>query len=411
MSWGLADQAVSSITNFMVGVFVARSLGASALGIFSLAGVTYGVILNISRGLATDPLAVRFSGVTTASWRSAVSRTSGVALVVGSIAGGVCALAGALMGGTLGAAFVVLGLVLPGLILQDSWRYAFFAAGEGRRAFVNDTVWALILIPTMMIAAIHGSVLRFLLAWGASGAVAAAYGYIQTRILPRPGGVRAWLKQQRDLAPRYLAENVSGSGATQLRMYGLGAIAGLANVGTVRGVELSFGPIQTVLMGVGLAAIPEAGRLLRRSTRRLIHFCLMLGVAQAVAALGWGLALQFLLPDGLGEYLLGPIWLTASALVLPMTLIVMMVSFSYGAAVGLRALGAARQSLRAQLVASAAFMGFGLAGAAVGGALGSTWGIAFASLLGAVTWWSIGLREFRAAQATGLTGSHVATTR
>lgn len=411
MSWGLADQAVSSITNFIVGIFVARSLGASAFGIFSLAWVTYGVILSISRGLATDPLAVRFSGVTTACWRSAVSRTSGVAVVVGLIAGGVCALAGALIGGALGTAFVVLGLVLPGLILQDSWRYAFFAAGQGGRAFMNDMVWAVTLIPAMMIAAIDGSVLRFVLAWGASGTVAAAYGYIQTRILPQPGGVRAWLKQQRDLAPRYLAENVSVSGATQLRMYGLGAIAGLADVGTVRGVELSFGPFLTVLMGVGLAAVPEAGRVLRRSARRLISFCLLLGGVQAAAALGWGLALQFLIPDGFGEYLLGPIWVTASALVLPMTLTVMMVSFSSGAAVGLRALGAARQSLRAQLFASAAFAGFGLAGAAVGGALGSAWGIAFGCLLGAVTWWSVGLRELRAAQVTNPTGSHAATTR
>jgi O-antigen/teichoic acid export membrane protein len=411
MGWGLADQAASSITNFIVGIVVARSLGASAFGIFSLAWVTYGVVLNISRGLATDPLVVRFSGVTTACWRSAVSKTSGVALVVGLIAGGVCALAGALIGGALGMVFVVLGFVLPGLILQDSWRYAFFAAGVGGRAFMNDMVWAVTLIPAMMIAATDGSVLRFVLAWGASGTVAAAYGYIQSRIMPQPKAVLAWLKQQRDLAPRYLAENVSVSGATQLRIYGLGAIAGLADVGTVRGVELSFGPFLTVLMGIGLAAVPEAARVLRRSVRRLIPFCLLLGGAQAAAALCWGLALQFLMPERFGEYVLGHVWVTASALVLPMTLTVMLVSFSYGAAVGLRALGAARQSLRAQLITSAAIVGLGLAGAAVAGALGSTWGFAFASLLGAVTWWSIGLREFRAAPVTESTGSHAATMR
>lgn len=411
ISWGLADQAVSSVTNFMVGIVVARSLGASAFGIFSLATVTYGVILNISRGLATDPLVVRFSGVTNACWRSAVSRTSGVALVVGLIAGGICALAGALIGGALGMTFVVLGLVLPGLILQDSWRYAFFAAGEGRHAFINDTVWAVTLIPAMMIAGIHGSVLQFVLAWGASGTVAAAYGYIQTRILPQPGGVRAWLKQQRDLAPRYLAENVSQSGASQLRMYGLGTVAGLADVGTVRGAELSFGPFLIVLTGIGLAAVPEAGRVLRRSAHQLIPFCLLLGATQATAALGWGLALKFLMPDGFGEYLLGPVWVTASALVLPVTLMTMIVSFSYGAAVGLRALGAARQSLRAQLFASAAYASFGLTGAVVGGALGSAWGVTFGSLLGAMTWWSIGLRQFRAAQATEPTGIHAATAK
>lgn len=41
----------------------------TAFGVFSLAWVTYGVVLNVSRGLATDPLVVRFSGVPGASWR------------------------------------------------------------------------------------------------------------------------------------------------------------------------------------------------------------------------------------------------------------------------------------------------------------------------------------------------------
>ena len=58
LSWGLADQAVSSITNLMVGLVVARSLERRpSSACFSLAWVTYGVIINLSRGLATDALA------------------------------------------------------------------------------------------------------------------------------------------------------------------------------------------------------------------------------------------------------------------------------------------------------------------------------------------------------------------
>ena len=65
------------MTNFAVGIYVARSLGVTAFGVFSLAWVTYGVVLNVSRGLATDPLMVRFSGVPDASWRGAVARLDG----------------------------------------------------------------------------------------------------------------------------------------------------------------------------------------------------------------------------------------------------------------------------------------------------------------------------------------------
>ena len=63
MGWGLADQIVSSLTNFAISIYVVHSLGAVQFGAFSLAYVTYGFALNASRGLATDPLMVRFSGI------------------------------------------------------------------------------------------------------------------------------------------------------------------------------------------------------------------------------------------------------------------------------------------------------------------------------------------------------------
>src|SRR5215475_12250426 len=81
LSWGLADQAVSSMTNFAVGIYIARTLGLIAFGTFSLAWVTYAVAVNLSRGLATDPLLVRFSGVPVARWRAAMAQSSSTALL------------------------------------------------------------------------------------------------------------------------------------------------------------------------------------------------------------------------------------------------------------------------------------------------------------------------------------------
>ncbi len=120
LSWGLADQAVSSLSNFVVGVFVARELGVAAFGVFSLAWVTYGMVLNVSRGLATDPLTVRFSGVAEGTWRTASARASGTAVLVGVVFGLLSMLAGLALGGAVGSAFVALGVVAPGLLLQDS---------------------------------------------------------------------------------------------------------------------------------------------------------------------------------------------------------------------------------------------------------------------------------------------------
>ncbi|MFB6770155.1 hypothetical protein [Streptomyces sp. NPDC056337] len=386
LSWGLADQAASSISNFAVGIYVARSLGLTAFGVFSLAWVTYGVVLSVSRGLATDPLVVRFSGVPEGSWRAAVARSSGTALGVGTAVGAVCLVVGLGMGGRVGPAFAGLGLMLPGLLLQDAWRYSFFAAGQGRKAFVNDVVWGVALVPAMVVAARVGSVTAFVVAWGASAAVAAVYGCFQSGIRPRVGGARDWLRDHRDLGYRYLVENVGVSGSSQLRAYGLGVIVGVGAVGVIRGAELLLGPFLAVLMGLSLVTVAEAARVLREAPRRLGRFCLLLGGGQAVGALLWGAAL-LLVPDRLGELVLGDVWDAASAIVVPVTLGVAGAGLGTGAAAGLRALAAARRSLRCQLFASVCYVGGGLGGAFAAGTAGSAWGVATAAACGSAVWW------------------------
>ncbi|MEU5397983.1 hypothetical protein ABZ348_01600 [Streptomyces sp. NPDC005963] len=386
LSWGLADQAVCSMTNFAVGIYVAHSLGLVSFGVFSLAWVTYGVVLSVSRGLATDPLMVRFSGVSVASWREAAARSSGTALGVGVTIGAVCVAVGLGLGGSVGSAFACLGVVLPGLLLQDAWRFSFFAAGSGRKAFLNDLLGGIALIPAMVVAARVGSVAAFVLAWGTAAAVAAGYGCFQSGIRPRLTQVREWLREHRDLGYRYLVENVGVSGAAQLRAYGLGLLVGVSAVGVVRGAELLLGPFLAVLMGLSLVTVAEAARVLRRAPHRLGRFCFLLGGGQAVGALLWGAAL-LLVPDRAGELVLGDVWHSASALIVPATLGVAGASLGVGAAAGLRALAAARRSLRCQLFASACYVSGGLGGAAVAGTVGSAWGVAAATVSSSVVWW------------------------
>ena len=400
LGWGVADQAVSSLTNFAVIIYVARTLPAAQFGAFSLAYVTYSFALNASRGLATDPLMVRFSGADLPAWRRAVASSSGTAAVVG-LASGTCVLAvGALLGGTTRAAFVALGLTLPGLLLQDSWRYAFFAIGRGSRAFLNDTVWALALLPALVLLKMtgHANVFWFVFAWGAAAAVGAAVGPLQARVVPRLSAAWAWVSQHRDLGPRYLAENTSNSGAGQLRTYGIGLILGLAAVGYVQAATTLMGPFLVVFMGMSLVTVPEAARVLRRSPRHLRLFCLLVGGGLAVAGLAWGVVLLVALPRGFGDWLLGPIWRPAYPLVLPLTISVVGACFAMGASAGLHALGAAKRSLRAMILASAAYLACGLVGAVAGGAVGTVRGAAVATWTGALLWWwqlRVALRESR----------------
>jgi hypothetical protein len=104
-----------------------------------------------SRGLATDPLLVRFSTTDVPTWRRAVANCTGTAAAVGLATGACVLLAAALLGGATRQAFLALGLTLPGLLLQDSWRFAFFARGRGSQAFLNDVAWAVTLFPALVL--------------------------------------------------------------------------------------------------------------------------------------------------------------------------------------------------------------------------------------------------------------------
>lgn len=392
LGWGVGDQAVSSLGNFGLGLFVARTYGAVSFGAFTLAFVTASVVLNAARGVATDPLLVRHSGPADDAWRRAAGAATGTALAVGVVCGILSAAAGLLLPAPVGPAFLALAAVLPGLMLMDSWRFAYFSCGRGRVAFGIDLAWLVVLAVALVM--LHylggGGVVTSLLAWGAAVTFAGVGGALRAGVRPRLDGVPIWLRRHRDLAGRYLAENVTFSGASQIRAVLLGGATSLAAVGQLRASEMLMGPFVVVLMGISQVAVPEASRVLRRrggGPARLQRFCLALGSVQAVAAAGWGIAVLVALPLGLGELLLDELWPSAAAL-LPAVLITVVAScYTTAAAAGLRALGAAPRSLRAQLFASAVYVAGGGGGAVLGGAPGAAWGSAAATAAAALVWW------------------------
>lgn len=389
LGWGVADQAVSSLTNFAVNIYIVRHLGAVQYGAFALAYVTYGFVLQASRGLATDPLLVRYSGKDVPIWRQAVSKAAGTATLAGLVGGGLVLVVAAFLNGPTRLAFLALGVTLPFLMLQDSWRFAFFALGRGSQAFLNDTVWAVSLVIALAYLRYAGlsNVFWYVFAWGAAAGIGAAVGLLQTRVIPKVSGAREWLSRQRDLGIRYLVEGTSYSAAGLVRNYGIGLILGLTALGYIQAANTLMGPFQVILYGMALATLPEAIRILQRSPKHMMVFCVLCSVGLTLVALAWGIALVVALPRGLGQWLLGPIWRPTYELVLPMTFFMMGGCVSAGAATYMRALGAARRSVRAAIFTSISFLVGSLVGAIEGGALGAVRGAAAAAFLGSIVYW------------------------
>jgi hypothetical protein len=227
----------------------------------------------------------------------------------------------------------------------------------------------------------------FMFAWGASATCAAIVGLLQAKLFPRISDSRSWLIGQRDLIPRFLSEFIVRAGGAQLVFFGLGAVAGLSSVGSIRAAQIILGPFHVVFQGIWLVAIPEQVRILKRSPMRLRRASLIFSGFLAATAVIYGVALLFL-PDALGRALVGANWVGAKSILFPLALSFAGLGGVMGAASGLRALAAAKRSLRARTTSSVLMICGGMIGAVLADALGAAIGLAVANWLAALIWWS-----------------------
>ena len=386
--WGVADSGFSSLTNFALGVLVARTVSAREFGAFGLVFAAYLFVLGFSRSLNTGPLVVRFSGSPVEQWAAATRAAVGAAVTVGLLAGAGLVITGTVVGDPMGLGLIALGITLPGLLLQDSWRHVFFASDRGNQAFLNDFIWALVLFPVVgvMLALDEASVFAFMLAWGASATVAGLTGIAQSGIVPRIRHTRQWWSRHRDLGPRYLGEFIAVSGSNQLIMYGTGAVAGLGAAGGLRAGQILLGPFNIVFEGIWLFSVPMQVKVLKQRPDRMVPVSILLSGVLAVAALLCGTVIM-LLPDAVGRELLGASWTIGREVVPPLTVGLVGLGLIMGATSGLRALGAAKRSLRVRIVMSVAVVAAGLIGARYAGAYGAATGRAIVLLAAAGLWW------------------------
>ena len=393
IGWGVADQAVSSLTNFGLGLAVARAVTPHDFGRFSVTFSAYLVALGISRAFATDPLIAKYSGSLTTEWRSAVEKSSGTALLVGLVLGALSvALATLLVSFRL--PLILLGAALPGLLLQDSYRVGFFASSRPDKAFWNDVVWFAGLLAGVLTLTLfwEPALSGLLFAWGAAGTIAGLTGAFQMRLWPKVRYARHWFVSNRDLGPRYCGEFLLGAGGSQLSIFGVGAVAGLPAAGALRGAQILLGAVNVVFQGIQSTQTPEAVKLANRDINSLNARSKLLSLGLASVAAAWTIAV-LVIPDDVGMLLMGSNWHGASSVLLPVGIAMSGAGVVAGAVIGLRGMGAAPYSVRAQAVAAPSTLILIVGGAFIGGARGAAIGMAFAGIFASAVWW----KEFRRA--------------
>jgi O-antigen/teichoic acid export membrane protein len=412
MGWGVADQGLSSLTNFVIGIVVARTLGLEGFGAFGLAFVAYQIVVGLARAVVAQPLLIRYSGVETDRWRRGAAAGAGMSLLIALLSVPILVLVGVLTTGSIREAFLALAIVLPGMIVQDAWRFAFFADHRGRSAFVNDLLWGVFQIAALTLAASVGATTVWwaVLAWGGGATIAALLGVIQAGVAPRITASRAWTHEHRDLLPPYIGEFAAQILAGQLMLYSIGWIAGLAAVGALRGANVLLGPIHVIVQGTYLVAVPEAVHLLRTDLRKFVAFCIGASAVLGAVGIGWT-AMLVLIPQEFGVALLGEVWDAALEIVPIWGVAFAVVNLAAGAAIGLRAMAAARRTLNAAAVASVGSFAGANIGALAGGVVGAAWGYLATWVVSLGWWWwqfRLGLDEYRDALLPGVTRSATA---
>jgi O-antigen/teichoic acid export membrane protein len=403
--WGLGDQVLSSATNFLLGLLVARAVSSRELGAFSLVYAIFTLSLGGVRAIAGELLVVRHSAVSLDEWRRGVKAAAGTALMAGLLIGGGCLVASAIVGGSLRILLAILGICLPGLLVQDVARFGFFARGRGNAALVNDLVWAIVMFGflALMWQADLASVAWFTLAWAGAGLFAAFVGLFQIKVVPSgPISAAKWLREHRALAPRFASEFAVSTGVSNLTLFAIGSVAGLGSLGRLRAGQIALGPLTILFGGAALVATPEGVRLLGESPRRLVHGCRWISVVLALGVLAWGSVVLFV-PRSVGELLLRANWDGARSLLAPLLIGLTGSALAFGAWTGLRSLAAAKRSLRARYIDALSSLLFGVAGAYVAGATGAAWGYALAGCLRVPNaWWqfSRSLREYKSMSET-----------
>jgi O-antigen/teichoic acid export membrane protein len=385
MGWGVADQALSSFTNFALVILVARAVGPAELGAFALFLAGYTALTVISAGITAEPLMLRYSGVGLGAWADGARAALGCTLILGIACSVVLGVVEVFFAGTTRELLVIGAICGPGLLIQDAMRYAFFASGRPRKAFVNDALWTVFQVCGIIGATslAHGSVVPLVAAWAAAGAFAGAFALIQGGIIPHPGSARRWLREQRDLWAFLLPEFLTVQGANYLSLITIGAVAGVSAVAAVRAAQALYGPLNVAFSGIRVIALPHLVALQGDQVRSGVRVLVM--TTASFAAL-WG-TLTIVMPPRFGTALLGQTWALATPLFGLMAIDRIGAFAAESWRTGLLSLGSVKRSLSVRLLVAVISIAGVAVGSATSGARGAVLASAIISPLAALMFW------------------------
>ncbi|WP_029430294.1 hypothetical protein [Blastococcus sp. URHD0036] len=376
---GIADQVVSSASNYLTAFLASAVLSPDDFGGFVLAYAVVTVLLAGARAVVGESLLAHLPA-TAPDRRTALERSAlGTAAVLGALSALVC-----LVGAVLVPALLVFVPWVPFVLLADAARYVLLARGDTVRALVVDGVWAVVQLAALGVVWVAGSwsVGPLALAWGAGALAAAAAFALPARQWPvHPG---AWVRESRYLSGWLTLTSVLGQVQVYVVLLLAGAVLSERDTAGLRAVQLLvFQPAVTLMAALLVLLTPVLARLsaagddaaLRRARR-----------VATIAMAGVGLVVLLAIPlrNVLLEALF-PQYTGFADLVAPIALQTAIAALTVPLQAQLRGDRRGRALFGQQLVQFTTLVAAAVLGMALGGVEGLAWGLVAATALALVS--------------------------
>ena len=385
----LADQAFSSLQNYLILILALRSLDLGQLGEFSIAYTVMFFVLGVVRAFVFEPFTIRFTTASQEVRHKAGRDATGASLTAGVILGLVClACAFVALSGPARTLLIMFGVALPIMLLQDAWRMFLFSSGRPWSAAINDASCLFATVPLVVAAEILTKVNPALLIgiWAAGTAVGALLGLTQTHVRPLPSGCGRWYRQTKDLSFNLAGASIAIPGPALIAYTMMAWVVSVAAVGQLGASIAIMAPVTTFVTATTLFLLPEAARWHHDGGRKLIKSSATVSVGLFVVVLAAAEIIS-VLPGTLTHLLVGPNWHIAIRLLLPVAIWIAASAARQAPGSALRAIGQGRKVLYLSIVTGIGIMAAALGGGAIGGARGAAWGYAFSETASVALWW------------------------
>jgi O-antigen/teichoic acid export membrane protein len=382
----LIDQVLSSGTQLLLIVLVAREADPTTFGAFSVALIAHGFLLGVMRAAVGEVVLLRCR-----TYRSATRHEACRGLFLAVLAALAAALglagAGAAIGGEVGHFLLLVALAAPLVYGQDLLRYVAYGAGRVVDAVVTDGLWLGVQMVASAVLLVEGEATptRLVLAWVLGAGVGGLVLALHRRVWPRAVALRRWWTDERARASGFLADFLVSNGMWQSSFLLLGALLSLEELGALRVAIVAVSPLANLLAGVRTLTLAHLSGLQSqpaRAGRRAAQLGLVLAAATAVYGAG-----LVLLPDRWGSELFGQTWSEATTLV-GIVAVGEVLRLPTLAAIDLvKVLGAPFDLVRTRLTGGICVVAGMVVGAVVAGPRGAALGTAVGYALNLTIWW------------------------